>query len=1154
MALVRISLIFFCMQTGVFAQITPICKRVKLTKDVFLLDTLTVLPATIYAPAYPQLAIVYSLATGKARFEGNLPEIDSLTLCYQRLPTNLTGWVGKRDIRIADTTSKYWDELLERTKHYTPPREQLVELKDFQKSGNFVRGLSLGNTQNVFVNSALNLQLEGKITEDITLTATISDQQIPYQPEGNTLQLQDLDRVFMRFAHKQGSLTAGEIVLQNKDNHFLKFYKNTQGGFLETHYKIGKHTAHTFAGIAVARGKFYSATLEPIEGVQGPYRLKGPNGELFIIVLANTERVFIDGKPLQRGYNYDYIIDYNLGEITFNSHVLITRFTRLRVDFEYAERNYTRTILTFGHEQKTKNARLLTQLYREGDNPNNSLTKLRDDQKAQLRYQTAGIGLINGVDSIAYNPNDFLYKRIDSTTINGTYSAVLVYSTTPQNAFYKVSFIQVGIKKGDYVRVNNNLNGQVYKWVEPLNGEKQGDYAPLKAIPLPNKKQLMVVSSSYNLSENAKVFADMGISSQNNNAFSDLPAASLTGIATRIGYQNTGKSIQDSSRYVAFGGINYEYNQAKFTPIDRFRSIEFDRDWSKNIDSSRLDDHILQTEIGIKNKKNSLFSYKFVARNRAYQVNGWQQAGIFQHQFKRISVQGNVFFLDSRQDSLHSFWQRWQGEVQYKTRYITPSYRWNGDKNRLVSTLKDSIVSSAMYFEAHTFGIKSADSLRLKYDISYSLRADKAPYEGQIIAYLNAETLSLQTTFTTKKQQSFLLTAVYRKATVNSNFPLQNAQSGENLQGRLDWNGAFNVGKNKEEKDGKGVLSLRSELSLTTSTGQELQRAYYFLLVAVGQGTHTWRDDNGNGLQELNEFYLAINPDERKYAKIFRPTSDYIPAFAQTLTYRLNWQTFKNNDKKATNGLLSGLLSWNVSRRFTQNNIWARLIPVVAVTDSSLLSEQAVLRSTVFFNRNHLRYSGELTYQNTEQKQLLINGFEAKNREEIRASWRNRVGEKWTLQTQATFQTQKNTSDFLENRNFTLKSYQFSPEWAYQTDNTKRIAFGYQFSYKLGNNINESALPARVHQMSIEARYSKVSRRILSVNGRFLRIAYTGERNSPLAYDILEALQVGTNFTWQGNWQERLQNGLQLTFSYEGRKSANSPLVHLGRAQVGLLF
>ena len=95
---------------------------------------------------------------------------------------------------------------------------------------------------------------------------------------------------------------------------------------------------------SASKGKFTSPEIQTQEGVLGPYRLRGPNNERFIIVLANSERVFLDGRLLMRGYDYDYVIDYNQAEITFTTKHVITRNSRVKVDFEYSDQNYGRSI------------------------------------------------------------------------------------------------------------------------------------------------------------------------------------------------------------------------------------------------------------------------------------------------------------------------------------------------------------------------------------------------------------------------------------------------------------------------------------------------------------------------------------------------------------------------------------------------------------------------------------------------------------------------------------------------------------------------------------------------------------------------------------------------------------------------------------------
>jgi hypothetical protein len=383
-------------------------KWVKVTPDATPIDTLSLSPATlkVLSPVDASLRVTYDPGRNTIRFTGeNLP--DSVLVSYRTFPADLTKPVFHRDPKSYDTVVNFGGKdplapvLRER-------REEFFATKGITKSGSLTRGLSFGNAQNVFVNSALNLQLEGQLSEDVAIQAVISDQNVPYQPEGNTQQLRDFDRVFVQLTGKGWKLLAGDVVFRNPGrlyggydpSHFLRYYRSVQGGQAEASYaSVGKGRATTSVGVAVSKGKFASMQLPVSEGVQGPYRLRGPGNERFIIVLANSERVYLDGRLLQRGFNFDYVIDYNTAEVTFTPAVVITAYSRVRVDFEYSDRNYSRTILAVTHRLEAGKFRFFSNFYRgkgQPAQPTGSATHRRRKASPARRGRPNGRGLAAG--------------------------------------------------------------------------------------------------------------------------------------------------------------------------------------------------------------------------------------------------------------------------------------------------------------------------------------------------------------------------------------------------------------------------------------------------------------------------------------------------------------------------------------------------------------------------------------------------------------------------------------------------------------------------------------------------------------------------------------------------------------------------------------
>ncbi|MFW6347803.1 MAG: hypothetical protein ACOC2C_04225, partial [Cyclonatronaceae bacterium] len=75
-----------------------------------------------------------------------------------------------------------------------------------QRSGSISRGLTLGSDQDASLESGLRFELSGNITEDIELTASLTDQNTPIQPDGSTQNLREFDTIFMRLRHEKGQL------------------------------------------------------------------------------------------------------------------------------------------------------------------------------------------------------------------------------------------------------------------------------------------------------------------------------------------------------------------------------------------------------------------------------------------------------------------------------------------------------------------------------------------------------------------------------------------------------------------------------------------------------------------------------------------------------------------------------------------------------------------------------------------------------------------------------------------------------------------------------------------------------------------------------------------------------------------------------------
>lgn len=166
------------------------CVDLKGGKSSYFLDSLSVYPSSIEC-SDSSVTFQYDVNTKQLVFDR---KIDSIRVCYRTFLLD-----------FSDTLFLYaYDTLVDQailrrtTQRPSEQKETFWETPNLYKSGNISRGISLGNTQSVFVNSNLNLQLEGMLAKDVSVRAVISDQNIP----DNQREIHNKFKILIKFIFK----------------------------------------------------------------------------------------------------------------------------------------------------------------------------------------------------------------------------------------------------------------------------------------------------------------------------------------------------------------------------------------------------------------------------------------------------------------------------------------------------------------------------------------------------------------------------------------------------------------------------------------------------------------------------------------------------------------------------------------------------------------------------------------------------------------------------------------------------------------------------------------------------------------------------------------------------------------------------------------
>jgi len=1008
--------------------------------------------------------------------------------------------------------------------------------------GNISRGINFGNNQDLTVNSELNLKLQGKLNDKLKINAVITDNNIPFQADGYTQQIQEFDKVFVQLYNDNLSLTVGDIQLINYDSKYLKLNKKVQGLNFESLFKEDskKYTYKFQASGAIAKGKYTRNTFQGIEGNQGPYLLNGEQNERYIIILSGTEKVYIDGKLLQRGEDHDYTIDYNRAEIIFTNNQPITKDKRISIEFEYSEKNYTRFITYTNNEFSTENTKLWLNFYSEKDAKNQQISyELSDMEKNILSFAGDQIDQTYSyrIDSVPFNNSEILYAKKDSAVLGLDYT-IYQYSSNPDSAFYRLSFTYFGENKGNYVLLNQLSNGRVFKWVAPENGVPQGQYEPVVLIASPKSQQLLNIGAEQKLGKSL-LKADFSLSNQDLNLYSNKDDDNNVGYSIDI---DMNRKVQfKNKKHQLINQFHYSVLNSNFTSPERFRSVEFNRDWNILQTDSTKNEHLFHVLIEIKDTNNN---YIRTAHDALY-INDFFLGNKTFLQSKLETNKWNVNFdgslLSTNDDFQNTQFIRNKLSSERKFKNLKIGLREELEFNKWKDKNTDTLISNSYSFYEFGGFVNFKDSLNRLFTLDYKYRQDYLPQKESFELYNKSHNANARLQLYQNKNQHIAFGLNYRNLTYTN----QQTELNENtFLGRLDYKANF----------------LKKGLRLNTvyelGSGMEAKKEYFFIEVSPGQGVYTWVDFNENGIAELDEFQVAEYQDEANYIRVVQVSKELEKVLSNKLnfTFYIKPSSFIK-EKTGLKGFIrnfSNKLIIKTSNKNYPDSFIDNINPFILISsEQQTLNNDYLIRNIFNWKSTNRKYFIDLISSDNRTKVLLVNGIDFQKYKYTEVKLRYRINPNIRLSNSSSLGLKEFDSNYLVGKNYQLKIhknilssyFQFGRKWNFKTT--------YQVQKK-DNLIGDELLFHHKIDNTFFITLGKKGK--LSSTLAYVYNDFSSEANSSISYEMLEGLQNGHNGIITISFFKQVSKFVELNLNYSGRVSEEGRAIHNASMQLKAVF
>ena len=1096
-------------------------KKFMVSKDTIKFDSVPINPQNFKVLAGQKILYPteYEIFYNEALLIISAEKYQEITIEYFRFPAFITKTYSPFDKKFIVPNNSNTGQLYSLTTN-----KKATELKLFdglKTSGYINRGITSGNNQSTVANSSMDINIEGKLSDKVAIRANIFDTNIPLQENGYSQSITDFDRIFIELYSKDWRVKAGDISLKNESSYFLAFEKQVSG--LEVAASINTNTKIAASG-AIVRGQFSSYDFVGIEANQGPYKIFGPNNEPNFVIIAGSEKVFVNGSKITKGINEDYLIDYNIGEVRFNTTFPITNDMRIRVEFQFSNRNYTRFISYEKAEYKTNNVELSGYFYNENDVKNQPIqVSLTAAQKQILANAGNNTNLMVGESAYpdVFDANRILYKKVQSGT-----NDYFEYSTNENDNLFTVTFSNVNNNEGDYILSETFANGNVFVYV----GANLGNYQPITQLIAPTKLQVAVLNSSYKPSKKTTILTEVAFSNNDQNLFSTIDNNQNKGIATKLAWKQT---LLDK-KWKLLSDVNYLFIHKNFNTIQRFQSVEFNRDW--NLNNPTGNQQQIGIDLSLQKSEDTFLNYSFQQLQFSDNFKGEKHLITSNVQLKNTSFYTNSSFLSNNSEIQDNTFLRVKAGIEQR---LLKS--WFGgflnieSNNGVIKQTQEAILTNHQFKEYEGY-IGLGDSTKVFAKVGFNYRDNDSIKTNTFTEINNRKTYYLDAKIIQTERTNLSLFANYRE-TENAFSENQKA-----LNSKIIYNQRFL----------KNFITLGT--SYETSSGNVAQQDFVYVEVEAGQGFYTWIDYNDNGIQEFDEFEVAEFQDQANFLRVPLPNLQFIATQSakinQSITLNANQWSNKTGLKKVLSHFYNQFFLSSRNELERARNSF-NLNPFNMSKDQQI-SVNFTIKNSLYFNRGLQNFSATYTYAKAENKQQYSIGSQDTDTNYQQIDFQHKVGKFWLIDLQGKLSENKLETENFNNRNYEIDVIAFQPKISYVLNNDNRFAA----FYHMKNKENTLAEFEKLKQQKIGIEYFYTGKSTSQFNANFTTFFndFSGNPNSPVGYQMLEGLQEGTNYTWTFLWNKKLNSFLNVNLNYKGRKSLNSKTIHTGTINLKAVF